>query len=112
MIYLYFSGDFQGPALVAVLEGASLSREEISSLQFLPPWGLRGDMLNYGLGLMSCYSVTDLPSVISGGYLYMFDPRGMAFAPPASNHSPAAKMFTLTGIGIFRYFIASSICFC
>ena len=96
---LFFTGDFQGPAIVAVLEGASLSREEISSLQFLPPWGLRGDMLNYGLGLMSCYSVTDLPSVVSGGYLYMFDPRGMAFSPPSSQ-SPAAKMFTLTGICI------------
>lgn len=96
-------GDFQGPALVAVLEGASLSREEISSLQFLPPWGLRGDMLNYGLGLMSCYSITDLPSVVSGGYLYMFDPRGMAFAPPSS-HSPAAKMFTLTGTNLTERF--------
>ncbi|GJW33592.1 sacsin isoform X1 [Tanacetum coccineum] len=96
-------GDFQGPAIVAVLEGASLSREEISSLQFLPPWGLRGDMLNYGLGLMSCYSVTDLPSVISGGYLYMFDPRGMAFSPPSSQ-SPAAKMFTLTGTNLTERF--------
>ncbi|XP_071734151.1 uncharacterized protein [Rutidosis leptorrhynchoides] len=96
-------GDFQGPALVAVLEGASLSREEISSLQFLPPWGLRGDMLNYGLGLMSCYSVTDLPSVLSGGYLYMFDPRGMAFALP-STHSPAAKMFNLTGTNLTERF--------
>lgn len=79
-----------------------MSREEISSLQFLPPWGLRGDMLNYGLGLMSCYSITDVPSVVSGGYLYMFDPRGMAFALPSSR-SPAAKMFTLAGIGIFCY---------
>ncbi|KAL4575550.1 hypothetical protein LXL04_022397 [Taraxacum kok-saghyz] len=96
-------GEYQGPAIVAVLEGASLSREEISSLQFLPPWGLRGDMLNYGLGLMSCYSVTDLPSVVSGGYLYMFDPCGKAFALPSS-HSPAAKMFTLTGTNLTERF--------
>nr|XP_043609454.1 sacsin [Erigeron canadensis] len=96
-------GGFQGPALVAVLEGATLSTEEISSLQFLPPWGLRGDMLNYGLGLMSCYSVTDLPSVVSGGFLYMFDPRGMAFASPSS-HSPAAKMFTLKGTNLTERF--------
>lgn len=75
-----------------------MSREEISSLKFLPPWGLRGDMLNYGLGLMSCYSITDLPSVVSGGFLYMFDPCGKAFTLPSSSHSPAAKMFTLTGI--------------
>lgn len=67
-------------------------------------------MLNYGLGLMSCYSITDLPSVLSGGYLYMFDPRGMAFALPSS-HSPAAKMFNLTGICIFCHVFANYVTF-
>ncbi|KAI3443790.1 hypothetical protein Pfo_000455 [Paulownia fortunei] len=67
--------EFQGPALVAILEGASLSGDEIASLQFLPPWSLRGDTVNYGLGLLSCFSITDLPSVISDGCLYIFDPR-------------------------------------
>ncbi|KAJ6929571.1 hypothetical protein NC652_013450 [Populus alba x Populus x berolinensis] len=36
-------GEFQGPALVAILEGVSLNREEVGSLQLLPPWRLRGD---------------------------------------------------------------------
>lgn len=91
------TGEFQGPALVAVLEGAILSREEISSLQLLPPWRLRGDILNYGLGLLSCYFICDFLSIVSGGYYYMFDPRGLALAI-SSSHSPSAKEFSLLGI--------------
>ncbi|KAK6149340.1 hypothetical protein DH2020_016865 [Rehmannia glutinosa] len=89
--------EFQGPALVAVLEGASLSGDEIASLQFLPPWSLRGDTLNYGLGLLSCFSISDLPSVISDGCLYIFDPRGVAIATP-STRLPSAKVFPLRGM--------------
>ncbi|XP_059447074.1 uncharacterized protein LOC132178626 isoform X3 [Corylus avellana] len=92
-------GEFQGPALVAILEGVSLSREEVSGLQLLPPWRLRGDTLNYGLGLLSCYFVCDLLSIISGGYFYMFDPRGLALALPSAC-APAAKMFSLTGTNL------------
>lgn len=93
---MFDAGEFQGPALVAILEGASLSREEVSSLQFLPPWRLRGNTLNYGLGLLSCYFICDLLSIVSGDYFYMFDPRGLALALP-STCSPAAKMFSLAG---------------
>lgn len=73
-----------------------MSREEVSSLQFLPPWRLRGATVNYGLALLSCYFVCDLLSVVSGGYYYMFDPRGSVLAAP-STCTPAAKMFSLTG---------------
>ncbi|KAJ4710441.1 Zinc finger, C3HC4 type [Melia azedarach] len=96
-------GEFQGPALVAVLEGAILTREEISSLQLLPPWRLRGDILNYGLGLFSCYFLCDFLSVLSGGYYYMFDPRGLALAV-SSNHGPAAKVFSLLGTNLTERF--------
>ncbi|KAL0410666.1 UNVERIFIED_CONTAM: Sacsin [Sesamum latifolium] len=89
--------EFQGPALVAILEGASLSGDEVASLQFLPPWSLRGDTLNYGLGLLSCFSISDLPSVVSDGYLYIFDPRGVAIATP-STRLPSAKVFPLRGM--------------
>ncbi|KAL6536570.1 hypothetical protein OROGR_013142 [Orobanche gracilis] len=89
--------EFQGPALVAVLEGASLSRDEIARLQFLPPWSLRGNTLNYGLGMLSCFSISDLPSVISDGCWYIFDPRGVAFAMP-STRLPSAKVFPLRGM--------------
>ncbi|KAL6189694.1 hypothetical protein ACLB2K_036097 [Fragaria x ananassa] len=92
-------GEFQGPALLAVLEGANLSREEVSSLQFLPPWRLRGATVNYGLALLSCYFVCDLLSVVSGGYYYMFDPCGSVLAAP-STCTPAAKMFSLTGTNL------------
>jgi len=90
------TGEFQGPALVAILEGVSLSREELCSLQLLPPWKLRGDTLNYGLGLLSCYFICDLLSIISGGNFYMFDPHGLVLALPSAS-APAAKMFSLIG---------------
>ncbi|XP_021846367.2 uncharacterized protein [Spinacia oleracea] len=96
-------GEFQGPALLVVFEGASLSREEVTSLQFLPPWRLRGDTLNYGLGLLSSFSVCDLLSVMSGGYYYIFDPRGLVLAP-SSSHSPGAKVFSLTGTNLTERF--------
>lgn len=102
-VYL-FLGEFQGPALVAILEGASLSREEVSGLQLLPPWRLRGDTLNYGLGLLSCYSISDLLSIISGGYFYIFDPHGLALPAPSS-HGPTAKVFSLIGILFNSYTI-------
>ncbi|KAK3017644.1 hypothetical protein RJ639_003236 [Escallonia herrerae] len=95
--------EFQGPALVAILEGAILNREEVASLQFLPPWSLRDDTLNYGLGLLSCYFISDVPSVVSGGSLYMFDPRGLALAVPSSR-GPAAKMFSLIGTDLTERF--------
>ncbi|XP_021724690.1 uncharacterized protein LOC110692006 isoform X2 [Chenopodium quinoa] len=96
-------GEFQGPALLVIFEGAGLSREEVTSLQFLPPWRLRGDTLNYGLGLLSSFSVCDLLSVMSGGYYYIFDPRGLVLAP-SSGHSPGAKVFSLAGTNLTERF--------
>ncbi|KAG6593272.1 Sacsin, partial [Cucurbita argyrosperma subsp. sororia] len=96
-------GEFQGPALVAVFEGSSLSTEEISGLQFRPPWKLRGDTLNYGLGLLSCYYVCDLLYIVSGGYFYIFDPRGIALSV-APKSAPGAKMFSLIGSNLIERF--------
>ncbi|CAI8605288.1 unnamed protein product [Vicia faba] len=96
-------GEFQGPALVAIFEGACLSREEFSSLQLLPPWRLRGNTVNYGLGLVCCYSVCELLSVVSGGYFYMFDPRGLVLAGVSTN-APSAKMFSLIGTDLKQRF--------
>ncbi|CAK7337978.1 unnamed protein product [Dovyalis caffra] len=96
-------GEFQGPALVAILEGVSLNREEVSSLQLLPPWRLRGDTVNYGLGLLSCYFLCNLLSIVSGGYFYMFDPCGLALGTPSS-HDPTAKMFSLAGTNLTERF--------
>lgn len=38
-----------------------------------------------------------MPSVVSNGYFYMFDPRGLALTVPLGR-GPAAKMFSLMGI--------------
>ncbi|KAE9615782.1 putative transcription factor C2H2 family [Lupinus albus] len=96
-------GEYQGPALVVIFEGACLSQEEFSNFQLLPPWRLRGTTLNYGLGLASCYSICDLLSVVSGGYFYMFDPRGLVLAAPSTN-APSAKMFSLIGTDLTQRF--------
>ncbi|KAK4261932.1 hypothetical protein QN277_004866 [Acacia crassicarpa] len=96
-------GEFQGPALVAIFEGACLSRDEISNLQLLPPWRLRGNTLNYGLGLVCCYSICVLLSIVSGGYFYMFDPRGLSLAAPSTS-LPSAKMFSLIGTDLTQRF--------
>ncbi|KAK9106331.1 hypothetical protein Syun_022342 [Stephania yunnanensis] len=93
--------EFQGPALVAVLEGATLSREEVSNLHCLPPWS--GNVICYGLGMLSCYSICDLPSIVSGGYFYMFDPHGKTLGAPSSE-APTAKMFSLRGTKLTERF--------
>ncbi|KAL9324800.1 hypothetical protein ACSQ67_005445 [Phaseolus vulgaris] len=96
-------GEFQGPALVAIFEGACLSREEFSNFQLRPPWRLRGNTINYGLGLVSCYSICDLLSVISSGFFYMFDPHGLVLGTPLTN-APSAKMFSLIGNDLTQRF--------
>lgn len=89
-------GEFQGPALTVVLEGTSLTLEEVRTLQFLPPWKLRGTTLSYGLGILSCYCISHFLAVVSNGHFYIFDPIGKALSVPSSQ-GPAAKMFSLMG---------------
>ena len=89
-------GDFQGPSLTVVLEGATLSMENVCGLQFPPPWKIQGNALNYGLGLVSSYFICDLLTIVSSGYLFIFDPLGLALAT-TSNSGPAAKLFSLIG---------------
>ncbi|XP_029123505.1 uncharacterized protein [Elaeis guineensis] len=96
-------GDFQGSALTVVLEGTTLSREEICGLQLPPPWKIRGNAINYGLGLVSSYFVCDLLTIVSGGYFYVFDPLGLALAAP-SNTGSSAKLFSLTGTDLTERF--------
>ncbi|CAM8938869.1 unnamed protein product [Rhodiola kirilowii] len=96
-------GEFQGPAVVAVLEGVSLSRDEITSLQLLPPWRLRGQTINYGLGLFSCFFLCDLLSIVTGDNYYVFDPLGLAFSV-SSGQAPAARVFSLSGTNLVDRF--------
>lgn len=96
-------GDFQGSALTVVLEGTTLSREEVCGLHLPPPWKIRGNAVNYGLGLVSSYFVCDLLTIVSGGYFYIFDPLGLALAAP-SNTGPSAKLFSLIGTDLTERF--------
>lgn len=91
-----FLGDLQGSSLTVVFEGTIMSREEICSLQLPPPWKLRGNILNYGLGLLSSYFVCDTLTVLSGGYFYVFDPLGLTGGATSSATS-SARFFSLIG---------------
>ncbi|KAG0476036.1 hypothetical protein HPP92_012877 [Vanilla planifolia] len=92
-------GDFQGSSLTVIIEGATLSIEEVGSLQLPPPWKIRNKTLNYGLGLIGSYFVCDIMTLVSGGYFYIFDPLGLVLGP-SSEIGPSAKLFSLIGFFI------------
>ena len=91
-----FLGDLQGSSLTVVFEGTVISREEVCSLQLPPPWKLRGNILNYGLGLLSSYFVCDALTILSAGYFYVFDPLGLTGGATAAATS-SARFFSLIG---------------
>lgn len=98
-----FSGQFQGPALTVVFEGAVLTTEEVCNLQGYPPTKLRGQICDFGSGLLSVYSITDLPFIVSSGCLYLFDPSGQILAASLADGqavpsgTPVGKAYSLTG---------------
>ncbi|KAM0836846.1 hypothetical protein ACQ4PT_062049 [Festuca glaucescens] len=96
-------GDLQGSSLTVVFEGTMISREEVCSLQLPPPWKLRGNILNYGLGLLSSYFVCDALTILSAGYFYVFDPLGLT-GGATSTASSSAKFFSLIGNDLVERF--------
>ncbi|CAO2037010.1 unnamed protein product [Urochloa humidicola] len=96
-------GDLQGSSLTVVFEGTIMSREEVCSLQLPPPWKLRGNMLNYGLGLLSSYFVCDTLTILSGGYFYIFDPLGLT-GGATSTATSSARYFSLLGNDLVERF--------
>ena len=74
-------GAFQGAALTVRLEGVMWSAEELSQLLAASaPFKLRGNVCRYDHGLLSVFSVTDLPLVVSGSSVYLVDPTGEVLA--------------------------------
>lgn len=101
---LHYSGPFQGPALTIAFEGVVLTTEEVCILQANPPPKLRGQVCQYGTGLLGAYHVTELPFVVSGGCLYLFDPPGQVLASSLtdgraspSDGNPVGKAYSLKG---------------
>ena len=103
-------GELQGSSLTVVFEGTMMNREEVCSLQLPPPWKLRGNMLNYGLGLLSSYFVCDTLTILSGGYFYIFDPLGLT-GGATSTATSSARYFSLLGAKL-DHSIYSYIFFC
>ncbi|KAG2569738.1 hypothetical protein PVAP13_7NG437900 [Panicum virgatum] len=96
-------GELQGSSLTVVFEGTMMNREEVCSLQLPPPWKLRGNMLNYGLGLLSSYFVCDTLTILSGGYFYIFDPLGLT-GGATSTATSSARYFSLLGNDLVKRF--------
>ncbi|KAG8066703.1 hypothetical protein GUJ93_ZPchr0004g39583 [Zizania palustris] len=96
-------GDFQGSSLTVVFEGTIMSREELCSLQLPPPWKLKGNILNYGLGLLSSFFVSDMLTILSGGYFYIFDPLGLT-GGVTSTATSSARFFSLIGNDLVERF--------
>ncbi|GJN01337.1 hypothetical protein PR202_ga18596 [Eleusine coracana subsp. coracana] len=101
--FLALYGDIQGSSLTVVFEGTVMSREEVCSLQLSPPWKLRGNILNYGLGLLSSYFVCDTLTILSGGYFYIFDPLGLT-GGASSTATSSARFFSLIGNDLVERF--------
>ncbi|OAE21027.1 hypothetical protein AXG93_606s1120 [Marchantia polymorpha subsp. ruderalis] len=103
-------GQFQGPALTVVFEGAVLTTEEVCNLQGYPPTKLRGQICDFGSGLLSVYSITDLPFIVSSGCLYLFDPSGQILAASLADGqavpsgTPVGKAYSLTGTDLPQRF--------
>ncbi|KAL2612990.1 hypothetical protein R1flu_024682 [Riccia fluitans] len=103
-------GQFQGPALTVVFEGAVLTTEEVCNLQGYPPAKLRAQICDYGSGLLSVYSITDIPFIVSGGCLYLFDPSGQILAASladgqvVTSGTPVGKAYSLTGTDLPQRF--------
>ncbi|CAL9081959.1 unnamed protein product [Musa acuminata var. zebrina] len=96
-------GDFQSASLTIVLEGPTLSMDEICNLHLSPPWKVQGSALHYGLGLISGYFICDLMTIVSSGYFYIFDPLGLALAAH-SNGGPSARLFSLIDTDLTKRF--------
>lgn len=100
---------FQGPGVVFRMDGPPLSVQELSALFAPPPTKLHGRNCTYGSALLSCFALTDLPFVASGGLLYMFDPQGdiLAASPTGGNgkrNGPTGKAYSLTGTDLVTRF--------
>ncbi|KAF8977717.1 hypothetical protein BGZ46_007165 [Entomortierella lignicola] len=69
-------GIWQGPALL-IYNNAEFKEEDFAALLKLG-YGNKGDDLSkigrHGVGFNSLYHFTDLPSIVSGGYICYFDP--------------------------------------
>ncbi|KAI5066266.1 hypothetical protein GOP47_0018890 [Adiantum capillus-veneris] len=94
-------GQFQGSALTVAFEGVELTTEEVCNLQLSPSWSRRGQNNNYGPGLLSCYTITNLLQLVSKGCFYLFDPSGSILAHSITNNKPSVtssaqgKVYTL-----------------
>ncbi|KAK9808692.1 hypothetical protein WJX72_002029 [[Myrmecia] bisecta] len=87
---------FQGPALCVSIRGVALSVAELFALQCPPvPYILRNRRCSFGSGLLNSYQFCDLPSMVSGEYLLLFDSLGshVGASSTSSRAEPMVKQY-------------------
>jgi hypothetical protein len=82
---------FQGPSLCVFLPEVVLARKELTEL--LSPRGasFRGRPCRFGSGLLSCFLLGDVVSVVAGESYYLFDPSGNFLLPDADSFGDASE---------------------
>ena len=69
--------------------GTALATEEICALlASSAPFKLRNRVVRMANGLTGAFHVTDLPTVVAGERLYMFDPAGAALVSGIGGDKP------------------------
>eukprot|EP00897_Mesotaenium_endlicherianum_P007203 jgi/Mesen1/6510/ME000332S05518 len=81
---------FQGPSLTVMLDGATLSTNEICLLLQPASAKLRGTACHYGNGLLGAYHFTDVPFIVSASGLHLFDPLGKTLGPSSATGGTAS----------------------
>ncbi|KAH3760238.1 zinc finger protein [Pelomyxa schiedti] len=88
---------FQGPALVAY-NNAMFQPSDWNAIQTIASGTKEshlGKIGRYGVGFLSCFHVTDLPSILSGDTLAFFDP--LCTHVPLASHSSPGRCYKLSG---------------
>ncbi|KAJ2918884.1 hypothetical protein MD484_g1554, partial [Candolleomyces efflorescens] len=81
--------DTQGPALLA-FNDANFLPEDWAALQMISKSSKRDDTSKigkFGIGIRSCYHVTDFLQILSGEYLVIFDPQSSFSIPGGERYS-------------------------
>eukprot|EP01105_Mastigella_eilhardi_P027626 TRINITY_DN862_c0_g2_i1.p1 TRINITY_DN862_c0_g2~~TRINITY_DN862_c0_g2_i1.p1 ORF type:complete len:4609 (-),score=1093.39 TRINITY_DN862_c0_g2_i1:88-13881(-) len=91
-------GALQGPALCVVLPDIVVAEAALVDL-LSPDYDVGARVVNGNILLRSCFEVAEALQVVSGGALYVFDPRGRfmeAKQPSTDGTGPAAKRYELS----------------
>ena len=100
---------FQGPSLCIFLPDVVLTHKDMSELLHPRAPSFHGDPCRYGRGLLSCFQLGDVMSVVAGESYYLFDPAGKYLLDEDSfgdegQHSAVGKEYQYVASGLSSRF--------